>query len=341
MVSKLFIILLVHTTGLTAGFPTLTAGCGKALPSTISPGQSQAFSLVSQRRSRQYIIHIPSNYNVDTPAPIIFSYHGRNRNSTNQEQLSEFDRTDYNPDAIAIYPQGIKNQWQGDPAAPADISDLQFTSDLLDHFEERYCIDRSKVYAAGKSNGGGFVGGVLACNATLSNRFAAFAPVSGAFYENQPPCAPGRTPIPIMEFHGSADQTIPYNGGQRRRETLPPIEEWLGDWATRNGCANGTTPTLSELFDGNVEKRTWTCDCSEDIVTGYKISGLGHAWPATHPNPDNNGTTFLDATPIIMQFFNAHTLPLGLLARLSLMSSSIDFNLAATARTPSLLSSNR
>ena len=91
--------------------------------------------------------------------------------------------------------------------------------EMLDHFEERYCIDSSRVYAAGKSNGGGFTN-LLACDATASKRIAAFAPVSGAYYQDVPEdacnaetvpieCNPGRCPIPIIEFHGTADTTIP------------------------------------------------------------------------------------------------------------------------------------
>jgi poly(3-hydroxybutyrate) depolymerase len=70
---------------------------------------------------------------------------------------------------------------------------VAFTMEMLDHFEERYCIDSSRVYAAGKSNGGGFTN-LLACDAAASKRIAAFAPVSGAYYQDVPrtPALPKR-----------------------------------------------------------------------------------------------------------------------------------------------------
>lgn len=90
--------------------------------------------------------------------------------------------------------------------------------------------------------------GVMACNSTLSNLFAAFGPHSGALYTNtsdgacsntytvydnnlvQPVCSPGRPNVPIIEFHGDADGTIPYPGGGRRGYCLPAIQHWATDW---------------------------------------------------------------------------------------------------------------
>lgn len=53
---------------------------------------------------------------------------------------------------------------------------------------------------------------VLACDSVLSKQIAAFAPVSGAFYQSTVPCqptstniqcVPGREKIPFLEFHGT------------------------------------------------------------------------------------------------------------------------------------------
>src|SRR6187402_618572 len=77
---------------------------------------------------------------------------------------------------------------------------------------------------------------------TSQEQIAAFAPVSGAFYvpgssaDNCSPqtitipCKPGRNPLPIIEFHGSNDTTIPYSGGPRRGECLPTIPHWVREW---------------------------------------------------------------------------------------------------------------
>ncbi|KAF7180047.1 hypothetical protein CNMCM7691_009213 [Aspergillus felis] len=195
------------------GTPT-NSGCGKPLPEHFLPGGSYKAHINTTNGLRDYIIHIPCSYDENRAIPLIFSFHARDKNAEYQEQLSQFSNVAWNPDAIAVYPQGLDNQWQGDPDSHG-VDDVGFTMTMLDHFEERYCIDSSRVYATGKSNGGGFTN-LLACDATASTRIAAFAPVSGAFYQDVPPadcnpgtvpieCNPGRDVIPIIEFHGSAD----------------------------------------------------------------------------------------------------------------------------------------
>ncbi|MCJ1404525.1 hypothetical protein MMC11_007751 [Xylographa trunciseda] len=168
------------------------------------------------------------------------------------------------------------------------------------------------------SNGGGFVG-ALACHETLSGRIAAFAPVSGAFYEKLNstiplggPCEPNRnrSSVPILEFHGQADNTIRYNG-QRDRDgaKIPSIPSWLGGWAVRNGCANGTEGNVESLHGGKVNKTSWSCNSHKDVVMGYEIADWAHWWPTTRASArTKNHFTVLNATTLIMDFFGSQSL---------------------------------
>ncbi|CAD6498987.1 BgTH12-04641 [Blumeria graminis f. sp. triticale] len=301
---------------------TPTKGCGRDMPSDQILGDP-SFDMPFQQtngRDRTYLIHIPTNYDQNTPSPLIFSFHGRTQNSSYQESLSGFSRDDWNPDAIVVYPQGIEDQWQGDPES-VDVDDVAFVSEMIDLFSETYCLDSRRIYASGKSNGGGFVN-VLACDANLSMRIAAFAPVSAAFYVPgsmgadctgsipqtvELPCTPGRNPIPIIEFHGLADQTIPYAGGPRRGLCLPSIQHWAEAWAERQGF--GSEYISSLLYDGSVTKFEYAPNTpNQGIITHYAIVGLDHDWPNISPNADNANGTYLDATPLIVDFFNAYTL---------------------------------
>lgn len=96
---------------LTSGGST---GCGKPLPVAQSPpgGKSHEVQFkTSAGTDRTYLIHIPSNYDVKTPVPLIFSFHGHGKNSAQQELLSQFsnETSNYNPNGIAVYPQGTEN----------------------------------------------------------------------------------------------------------------------------------------------------------------------------------------------------------------------------------------
>jgi polyhydroxybutyrate depolymerase len=202
-----------------------------------------------------------------------------------------------------VYPLGLigtdgESAWQGAPYS-ADADDVLFTSDLLNRLQRDLCVDPWRIYAAGKSNGAGFVG-VLACQ--LSGRIAAFAPVSGAFYPQGGACHPDR-PAPILNVHGTADTTIPYDGEAERG--LPSIPDWLAAWADRNDCSS--RPTVRDEGDGVWVSNWRGCDRRGDLVH-YRIEGLGHDWPSTHPNPDSDVPAVLDATPIIMRFFAQHPL---------------------------------
>jgi polyhydroxybutyrate depolymerase len=136
----------------------------------------------------------------------------------------------------------------------------------------------------------------LACD--LSDRIAAIGSVSGTYLyaEN---CSPGR-PVPIVAFHGTADQDVPYNGIGNGAPSAyfnigTPIPQWAAAWAERDEC--GAEPAA--IFQqGPVTGRGWqNCRGGADVIL-YTIDGGGHEWPSA-----------VDATGMIWNFFVAHPLP--------------------------------
>ena len=77
---------------------------------------------------------------------------------------------------------------------------------ILDRVEAELCIDRSRIFVSGFSNGGMFAA-TLGC--ALSDRVAAVASVAGVHL--LPDCR-GR-PMPIIVIHGSADDMVPFSEG--------------------------------------------------------------------------------------------------------------------------------
>ncbi|KAL9109764.1 MAG: hypothetical protein Q9227_005633 [Pyrenula ochraceoflavens] len=288
--------------------------------------------------NRSYLIYLPESYKTNTPAPLILSYHGRTKDAAEQELLSQFSNPTYNPDAIAVYPNGWPSskgtrQWSGDPDAPSSINDITFTSDLITHLSSTYCIDPSRIYATGKSNGAGLCG-LLACDPTTSSQIAAFAPVSGAFYlgvldapnsTSLPPCNPSPRAggIPFLEFHGFIDKTIPYLGGEDSsdRGATVAIPQYMQQWAQRDGISDpsasdsvktlctdqGYPPVLMHSWGGG----NGDGDGGGGVVQHYNISNLEHDWPSRSANDDDKSGTFttcFEATEVIMEFFNRFTL---------------------------------
>ncbi|CAN8100561.1 unnamed protein product [Discula destructiva] len=303
-----------------------SAGC--KLDRTVSTDQTTNVTL----GNRWYLLYLPDKYEPTRPAPLILSYHGGNRNASEQQDLDLLSTPFFNEDYIVVYPNGIDETWQGVPGVETD--DLGFTADILDDLESQYCIDQNRLFATGKSQGGGFVG-VLACDEHLSKRISAFAPVSGAFYianttgdtcdpESIPynpdispakNCTPGRTSIPMLEFHGLNDSTINYNGGVRRKACLPTIPHWIQTWAERDGL--GSTNTSSRVpgaLDGSMAIRYEFGQGSKQGLVTHIMDGtnIGHDWPSSLLNDDAEGNgdppASFNASSIIIEFFAAHSL---------------------------------
>ncbi|WP_020666476.1 alpha/beta hydrolase family esterase [Amycolatopsis nigrescens] len=273
-----------------------STGCGRA--PGIAPGRTVPGEIEVGGLRRSYLIHLPPDYHAWRPQSLTLSFHGQGRTSAYQEELSGVSayRT------IAVYPQGVvggeeKTAWQGAPYS-APVDDVLFTGKLLDRLQRDLCVDTRRIYATGKSNGGGFTG-LLACR--MGDRIAAFAPVSGAFYPQAGVCHPDR-PVPILDFHGGADRTIPYAGDPVKG--LPPLPDWLSAWAERDGCA--PRPRVHTPLDG-VEFQRWHGCRARGALEHYRLDDLAHDWPSTSPNPDSDEPAALDATPIIMRFFAAHS----------------------------------
>ncbi|MEC3982309.1 ferulic acid esterase [Amycolatopsis sp. H20-H5] len=277
--------------------PVRTTGCHRSPP--VTPGETTGASVVSGGLTREYTVHLPARYDPDRPYPLVLSFHGHKRTSAYQEKLSGFSALD----TIAVYPQGLvgtdgETAWTGAPYSAA-ADDVLFTSDLLNSLQRTLCVDPARIFATGKSNGGGFTG-LLACR--LASRIAAFAPVSGAFYPQGGECDPSR-PAPILDFHGTADTTIPYAGNPAKG--LPSIPDWLAGWSSRDGCF--TRPLTYSPIKGVDVQRWFGCD-RRSTVEHYRVEGAGHVWPSTQPNDDSATPTVLDATPVIWRFFRSHRL---------------------------------
>jgi poly(3-hydroxybutyrate) depolymerase len=152
----------------------------------------------------------------------------------------------------------------------------------------------------------------------LSKRIAAFAPVSGAFYIDTLPCASdsvsipcnsGRTDVPLLEFHGGNDTTISYQGGERKNECLPSIPHFIKQWAVRDGL--GSKNVTSSISSNTVSYKFGT-GAKSGLVEHIYDAVIGHDWPSTEPNSDNqkagHHVASFNATPIILEFFKKHPL---------------------------------
>ncbi|QUC22029.1 uncharacterized protein UV8b_06270 [Ustilaginoidea virens] len=275
-----------------------SAGCGKTHDFV---GHTREFSIQSSGGLRTYRIHLPLSYDSKTAKPLLIAYHGHGNNPDKFELQTNFSNETVNPDMIVVYPAGLDKAWQGPSYARKGVSDKVFTTDLVNHIKSDYCVKESRVYATGHSNGGGFVG-TLACSPDHGGQFAAFAPISGAFYtdvKGNQDCHPARSPLPMFEVHGTGDKTIPYaptkdgSGGP-----LPSVADWVRRWSLRNKC---DAPQEKDLGNGVHDVR-YKCQGVADGLEHIKVDGMGHPWPG----PDSQ---LPDVSLRVVGFLNKHTKP--------------------------------
>ena len=274
-----------------AGAQTVDAACAEAGPA----GATRTVTLSLDGFSRQYLIHEPEHARGER-LPLIFAYHGRTQSPELIERYSQLDTLH----AVVVYPAGVpgkggKTSWSGMPTAAHGVDDIHFTRVIYERVQRTSCIDTSRVYATGKSDGGS-VAGELACKA--ADIFSRVASVAGAYYPIAGGCTPTRA-VAILEFHGDADTVIPYGGNVKRK--LPDVHVWLSGWAQRNGCASDEGPKHTSAA---ITMHRWS-GCRDGVtVTGYRIHGGGHTWPgATSPSGPGATSQAIDATPLIAKFF--------------------------------------
>lgn len=303
------------TSSATPHRPTMKAGCGTPHSEGYSSGKG-SHQIESGGNTRYYTVDVPSNYNDNrtSPWPLILDFHGASRDAANQYNNSQYFAEPRGDEYIVVYPEGMDGKWESAGYAVKGADDLTFVEDLLDHLDQTYCIDSDRVYASGKSNGGGFAD-MLACS-DIGDSFAAFAMAAAALYSDNSykdkavdGCPKSRA---ILEVHGGKDSTVPYTGQSAKQGTggeSPDIPDWLGWWARRDGCKKSDDPVVDNDHDGyNVT--SYSCNGYDDVVQGYYIPDLNHCWPSADGNNSDagareNGCGFrgLDFTAKVLDWF--------------------------------------
>ena len=197
---------------------------------------SSVITIKSGGLTRSYRLSVPHTDASTAPLPVIFAFHGHSQNAALMEKYTDLDRLP----ALVVYPQGEKDKsgtqraWESAPYATTNDGDKdsQLVRDILAQLGRKYHVDHTRIYATGKSNGGGFAA-KLAC--TMPETFAAVAPVAGAYYPaTHTSCTAGsaqNSNVSVMEIHGVKDGTMHYDGGTSHGEHYIAAPELAGTFA--------------------------------------------------------------------------------------------------------------
>jgi len=271
--------------------------------------------LTVDEQERTYLVHIPTNYDHNTPTPVVLIFHGAATNAAITVSFTGMSKKSDEAGFIAVYPNGTGLgpflTWNAGgrkgKLAEESADDVKYVGLLLDDLATVANVDSRRVYATGMSNGG------MMCYrlaAEMSDRIAAIAPVAGTVTvdESRP-----KRPVPVMHFHGKSDNIVPVDGlGINAPKFLPfkSVEESIAIWCQIDECPDA--PTITEFPDKEddgttVQQKRWSGKDGSEVVL-IVIEGGGHTWPGKEPPVEFLGKSTLDisANDLIWEFFQNH-----------------------------------
>jgi len=290
----------------------LLSGCGIVRPGSPAPNgsagsQAAAIPVGNSSRTlqidgqtRTYLIHRPAA--LDASPALVMMLHGGFGSAPQAEKSYGWDAEADAQRFVVVYPDGDGRAWNvggGCCGAPGrtNVDDVAFLAAVVHDVELALPIDPARVFATGISNGG-MMAYRLACDTSL---FAAIGPDSATLLGD----CPSPHPVSVLAIHGTADQNIPYDGGEGSGfakidgPSIPSVNQL---WRTADGC---DPPTSS--VSGDVTTSIASCP-SRRTVELITIAGAGHQWPGSTKGRQGADTPYpgLNATQVIWEFFAAH-----------------------------------
>ena len=236
---------------------------------------------------RDYIIHVPSNINQDSPLVIVI--HGYTSSAETIMTYSGMNDVANREGFIAVYPQGTVGSDGNtffnvgyDFHSDSTVDDVSYIRYLVNSLSKEFNLKRQKAFATGMSNGGDMAY-LLACKS--SDLFAAVASVTGVIMKQTMDNCKMNNPVPIFDIHGTADDISFFDGdinnvsGWGAYYGLPEtinffVEKYQLDQKSEELILSEDDGAANNVFF----ERYWT-EGVETEIWMYKIEGGGHIWP--------------------------------------------------------------
>jgi len=286
--------------------------------SHMASAQTQVRSLTVGGTVRDYLLFVPDDVPAGERLPLVVLLHGGGAPAELMMLYSRFNAVARRERFAVAYPRGIGRWWNDGrlPEAQAESTadDVRFIRALVADVGETLPLDRSRIFAAGISNGG-FMSLRLACEA--ADLFTAVAPVAATMPADVGArCRPAK-PVSLLVINGTADAYVPYVGGHARiahalKGAIWSTERTVAFWAAQNRCAESAdVRVLPDLdpSDGSRVIETEYRGCFGAEVRLLRIEGGGHTWPGGVQGLPASfiGTTNrdIDASEAIWEFFKS------------------------------------
>lgn len=243
-----------------------SSNTASSTPSTIGSGSGGCGSaprLTSGRHTinvggmtREYILDVPSNYNMDHPYRLVFGWHWRGGSMNDVVSNGYYGlKSLANNSAIFVAPNRANGTdgWTNDNGR-----DMAFLRAMLDDLKYKLCVDESRIFSTGWSYGGMMS---FAVGREMPEVFRAIAPASGATWT---PYVDAGQPVAAWIAHGTNDNVVPYSAGTEARDL----------YRTTNRCSNTTVSISSNCVEYQ------NCSAGKPVV--FCSWNGGHSIPTFH-----------------------------------------------------------
>ncbi|HEY5183656.1 MAG TPA: PHB depolymerase family esterase, partial [Actinomycetes bacterium] len=191
-------------------------------------------------------------YDGTTPVPLLILLHGYTTTGSQMDSYFSMQAVAEHYGFLYVHPDGTKDAtgsqfWNATDACcnrdAKPVDDSAYLAGIIQDVKTRYRVDPARVYLFGVSNGG-FMAYRMACD--HADTIAGIVSMAGATYLDASRCTPSR-PVSVLEIHGTADETVPYGGGELFGPAFPSAPETVAQWARFDGCVAPRAPTGRRL----------------------------------------------------------------------------------------------
>jgi polyhydroxybutyrate depolymerase len=320
----------LHMLVLVTAFAAALPGCGAPAPEEEHSAAADALAptcagkpmsagdrwltVTTDQGPRDALVHVPKRYRPRAGSSLVLDLHHYNGTPEIERALTGTTALSDERGFLLVYPAGIGGAWNAGKCCGQpwlnDIDDVGFIRDLIDAVVDEYCVDPRRVYVTGMSNGG-----LMAhrLGQELSDRIAAIAPVAAVSHVAAP--SQPVEPVSVLHVHGTADDIIPYEGGQSQLPfpidgdlLFESVSDSMARWRAANGCTEQSHHTYVKE---NTTCTAWSHCSGGAEVELCAVSGGGHTWPGggdLSPIFGYKDTDFHAAERII-DFFEEHAKP--------------------------------
>ncbi len=217
-------------------------------------------------------LFVPSGYDPEVPAPLVILLHGYSVSGVLQDLFFGLKPLAEQHGVLYAHPDGTFDDggsrfWNATDACcdfyDTGVDDSGYLRGLVEEIQTVYNVDPKRIAFSGHSNGG-FMSYRMACD--HSEWVAAIGGLAGAMFNDPADCG-ATEPVHVLHIHGSADDSVPYEGSTGDR-IHPGAVESVEYWAAHNGCNPTATAGAPLDLESGIEGNETTVIRYEDCDPG-------------------------------------------------------------------------